>query len=68
MSVVENGQQTPDSPTFGSNKDKRGRPRAQTIGSSSVVPNRVSQKPLEAVIYRGAIECPVCFLVFRYHH
>lgn len=42
-------------------RDKRGRPRAQTVGSSSLVPTR--GKPLEAVVYRGAIECPVCFLV-----
>jgi hypothetical protein len=62
MSFVENGQQTPNSPTL-PNNDIRGRPRAQTTGSSSVVPTRTSQKPLEAVVYRDAIECPVCFLV-----
>ena len=67
MSVVENGLQTPDSMGLspilgGSGKDKRGgRPRAQTIGSSSIVTTR--GKPLEAVVYRVAIECPVCFLV-----
>ena len=65
MSVVENGVQTPDLMGSHSNlsgKDKRGgRPRAQTMGSSTIVPTR--GKPLEAVVYRGAIECPVCFLV-----
>ena len=67
MSVVENGMQTSDSMEShghlaGSGKDKRGgRPRAQTTGSSPIVPTR--GKPLEAVVYRGAIECPVCFLV-----
>jgi hypothetical protein len=67
MSVVENGLQTTDSlgsvgNLAGSGKDKRGgRPRAQTTGSSTIVPTR--GKPLEAVVYRGAIECPVCFLV-----
>lgn len=66
MSVIENGIQTPSSMgspgNLGSGKDKRGgRPRAQTTGSSCIVPTR--GKPLEAVVYRGAIECPVCFLV-----
>ena len=47
-------------------RDKRTRPRAQTIGSSTIVPTR--GKPLEAVVYRGAIECPVCFLVPSLSH
>ena len=46
-----------------SSPDKHTRPRAQTTGSSNVIPAR--GKPLEAVVYRGAIECPVCFLVFK---
>jgi hypothetical protein len=44
-----------------SSKDQRTRPRAQTLGSSSLIPTR--GKPLEAVVYRNAVECPVCFLV-----
>ena len=43
--------------------DKHTRPRAQTTGSSTLIPTR--GKPLEAVVYRGAVECPVCFLVFK---
>lgn len=65
MSFVEPVQQVLDSPNTGASlisRDKRGaRPRAQTTGSSSLIPTR--GKPLEAVVYRGAIECPVCFLV-----
>ena len=63
MSFVESGQQTPDS-TLSNTRTKGARPRAQTTGSSAQVPTvRSSQKPLEVVVYRGAIECPVCFLV-----
>lgn len=69
MSVVETGHVgTPDSPlSINSSslvvpgRDKRTRPRAQTTGSSTLIPTK--GKPLEAVVYRGAIECPVCFLV-----
>jgi len=46
-----------------SSPDKHTRPRAQTTGSSNVIPSR--GKPLETVVYRGAVECPVCFLVFK---
>jgi hypothetical protein len=62
MSVIESGSDPNlhSQPTVPL-KDKRSRPRAQTIGSSTIVPTR--GKPLEAVVYRGAIECPVCFLV-----
>jgi hypothetical protein len=69
MSFVEAGLQ--NSEGMGSNnylgvKDKRaGRPRAQTTGSSTIVPTR--GKPLEVVVYSGAIECPVCFLVLSLH-
>lgn len=69
MSFVEPNQQTPNSsPTnLGvPNKDKRTRPRAQTTGSSTIIPTR--GKPLEAVVYRNAIECPVCFLVICPHY
>jgi len=65
MSIIESGSDTaihlsrPFPSTSG--KDKRTRPRAQTIGSATTVPTR--GKPLEAVVYRDAIECPVCFLV-----
>jgi len=72
MSFVETGHQglgTPDSHTSSMNsqgglavpKDMKTRPRAQTTGSSNLIPTK--GKPLEVVIYRGAIECPVCFLV-----
>lgn len=64
MSVVETSQQTVHSSTTNldvSSKEKQGRPRAQTTGSSTLIPTR--GKPLEAVVYRNAIECPVCFLV-----
>ena len=70
MSVVETGQVvagTSDSPlSINSTSltvptDKRTRPRAQTTGSSTLIPTK--GKPLEVVVYRGAIECPVCFLV-----
>ena len=64
MSFVEPSQQTSISSSTNvgvSTKDQRGRPRAQTTGSSTIVPTR--GKPLEAVVYRDAIECPVCFLV-----
>ena len=62
-SFAESSQQTCTSSTSvtTSNKDVRMRPRAQTIGSSTLVPTR--GKPLEVVVYRNAIECPVCFLV-----
>jgi hypothetical protein len=61
MSFVEQSSET-GSINLGPPKDYKGRPRAQTIGSSTIVPTR--GKPLEAVVYRNAIECPVCFLVF----
>ena len=64
MSLAEPSHQTQNSsaPNISvSTKDKGGRPRAQTTGSSTIIPTR--GKPLEAVVYRNAIECPVCFLV-----
>ena len=61
MSVIESGSDPNLHLQPTSSKDKRTRPRAQTIGSSTIVPTR--GKPLEAVVYRGAVECPVCFLV-----
>lgn len=64
MSFVEPNQHTPNSSSTNHNvstKDNRGRPRAQTTGSSTIIPTR--GKPLEAVVYRNSIECPVCFLV-----
>lgn len=64
MSLVEPNQQTPISSSTNPGvptNDKGGRPRAQTTGSSTIIPTR--GKPLEALVYRSAIECPVCFLV-----
>jgi hypothetical protein len=66
MSVVETSSQQQGAADSSSNlsvssRDKRSRPRAQTTGSSNLIPTR--GKPLEVVVYRGAIECPVCFLV-----
>jgi hypothetical protein len=40
----------------------RFRPRAQTISSPNLIPTH--NRPLEAILYRNAIECPLCFLVF----
>ena len=69
MSLAESSQLTTESSAsnlnFTTNKDKREaiRPRAQTVGSSTLLPTR--GKPLEVVVYRNAVECPVCFLVFN---
>jgi hypothetical protein len=63
-SLVEPSHQTTESSTTNlaaSNKDKRNRPRALTTGSSTLIPTW--GKPLEAVVYHNAVECPVCFLV-----
>ena len=63
-SFAEPSQHTKESPATNlttSGKELRGRPRALTTGSSTLIPTR--GKPLEAIVYRHAVECPVCFLV-----
>jgi hypothetical protein len=60
-SFAETAHQTSESSSLPLENSNRSRPRAQTIGSSSLLPTR--GRPLEAVVYRGAVECPVCFLV-----
>ena len=65
MSVIETGTldhaSAVNSVSLTIPKEKRTRPRAQTTGSSALIPTK--GKPLEVVVYRGALECPVCFLV-----